>query len=519
MKTACALLIRQSTARQFTGASSLSAGPIIWRGPSTIRFDIGAREHPYTVARCRRSSFVTALSRRPSPLDTLAQKHRSLQSSRRGQHSIGAEPGIDTAVHSAKSESRASVPNAESEIKIIDYSDQRIVEHDVTTASLDSFLSSTAKPEWAVCRWVYVNGINWDVVKCLGNHKRLHRLAIEDVLDTSGSAKVDWYDGHCFIELSLQKLVHLPPPAHEPRSRDEKLQETIARAKSLEERTSGLPKSGRNTWRTLSPRRSGMSVEQVSIFRTTDNTVITVFEHSGADILAPILKRLQSPETILRSSNDPSMLVHAVVDTIVDLSIPIAKAVSDAFGELELAVLTTPAIEQSKQVYVLRSCLALLMDNITATGSLVKILIDHRTLPTQQTPEPSQITGAPHPQAAPMNTVHISPLTQVYLQDVADHIRTISNSTHMSIRSAENLTALIFNTIASRQNESVRQLTLVSCFFLPLTFLTGYFGMNFDPMPIVNQHSDALFWLIATPVMMVTVGLLVRTRGRRYRPP
>ena len=157
------------------------------------------------------------------------------------------------------------------------------------------------------------------------------------------------------------------------------------------------------------------------------------------------------------------------------------------------------------------------MDNINEADGLIRTLIDHRAvqLPTAN-PNSTKPLDNPVSSSARTTGITISPLAQVYLQDVHDHVRTLSASTHMSIRAAENLTSLIFNTIAASQNESVRQLTLVSCFFLPLTFLTGYFGMNFDPMPIVNEHSDLMFWAIATPVMTITVFVLV-ARARWFR--
>jgi Mg2+ and Co2+ transporter CorA len=55
----------------------------------------------------------------------------------------------------------------------------------------------------------------------------------------------------------------------------------------------------------------------------------------------------------------------------------------------------------------------------------------------------------------------------------------------------------------------------VSSFFLPLTFLTSYFGMNFDTMPSVNDQNELFFWAIATPVMLGTLVLI--TVGPKWR--
>lgn len=84
----------------------------------------------------------------------------------------------------------------------------------------------------------------------------------------------------------------------------------------------------------------------------------------------------------------------------------------------------------------------------------------------------------------------------------------ISNLDTMK-RSCDDLIDLIFNTVGTLQNESMKQLTLVTVFFMPLTFVAGYFGMNFDDFSAI-KNSDAYFWYIAAPVAIFTSAWLLR---------
>ena len=104
----------------------------------------------------------------------------------------------------------------------------------------------------------------------------------------------------------------------------------------------------------LTSKGLAISVEQVSIFLQSDNTVVSFFEHSADVIEEPILKRLKLSETVLRTSGDASMLAHAIVDGIVDLAIPCTTAYEQSIAELELDVLIDPNIKHSKALYVFR---------------------------------------------------------------------------------------------------------------------------------------------------------------------
>lgn len=98
----------------------------------------------------------------------------------------------------------------------------------------------------------------------------------------------------------------------------------------------------------LSDKHLAVSVEQVSMFLTSDNTCICFFEHSAEDVEKPILRRLEAPDTILRRSADASMMIQALIDTIIDLAIPVTSAYEDTISDLELDVLTEPSIGHSK---------------------------------------------------------------------------------------------------------------------------------------------------------------------------
>ena len=216
----------------------------------------------------------------------------------------------------------------------------------------------------------------------------------------------------------------------------------------------------------LIERDLAVSVEQVAIFLTDDNTVISFFEHSAPDVMRPIRSRLYTEDTILRRSCDGSMVVQSLIDTIVDLAMPVAAAYEDAIGTLELEVLTDPDISQPKSLYILNSELTLLRNFIQPIGGVIHSLRDHRDDPIT-TPG---LSGHP-PKSMIASSVTISPLTHTYLGDVEDHIIVLSSGLDRMRSSVENLTSLIFNMVGAFQNESMKQLTLVTIVFLVCPFV------------------------------------------------
>lgn len=233
-----------------------------------------------------------------------------------------------------------------------------------------------------------------------------------------------------------------------------------------------------------------------------DNTVIAFFEHSASDLETPILKRLSTPDTILRQSCDASMLLQALIDGIIDLAIPIVSSYQEIIGELELNVLTQPDIAHTSQLYVLTSEMSKVRGFVSPALNLISALKDHKG-------HTSVLQSNHHGDMRISSGVTISSMAQTYLGDVEDHIILITDGLDNMRHLSDNMIDLIFNTVSALQNESMKQLTIVTIIFLPLTFMTGYFGMNFKNFASI-RNNESYFWIVATPVGVAVALFLMK---------
>ena len=73
----------------------------------------------------------------------------------------------------------------------MDFSEDEMMMHEFDNAGIVKFVLQSQE-DWIKCRWINVNGLSWDVIQALGQYKKLHRLAVEDLVHTNSRTKADW---------------------------------------------------------------------------------------------------------------------------------------------------------------------------------------------------------------------------------------------------------------------------------------------------------------------------------------
>jgi Mg2+ and Co2+ transporter CorA len=105
-------------------------------------------------------------------------------------------------------------------------------------------------------------------------------------------------------------------------------------------------------------------------------------------------------------------------------------------------------------------------------------------------------------------------LLLVRVNDVMEHITRVLNHARRLESSIESAVQIHFSAMAHRTSEIMRTLTVITALFMPLTLITGIFGMNFEYLPLLKDRSG--FWITMGAMGVMVVGMLLYFRRKRF---
>lgn len=230
----------------------------------------------------------------------------------------------------------------------------------------------------------------------------------------------------------------------------------------------------------LNPESKKLHKEQVSII-LGDNYLITVQEEPQYDCLEPVRDRIRLNKGTIRK-NGADYLAYAILDAIIDEFFPLLEIYSDRLEDLEDEVLFQPSKKTMESIYKIKRELLVLRRAIWSQREALNILIRDKT----------RLVGKK---------------VRVYLRDCYDNTVNVRDMLETYRELASDLISIYLSSMGNRMNEVMKLLTVISSIFIPLTFIAGVYGMNFDP-EASPLNMPELEWYYGYPAALGVMALI-----------
>ncbi|MCL2794215.1 MAG: magnesium transporter CorA family protein [Microbacteriaceae bacterium] len=208
--------------------------------------------------------------------------------------------------------------------------------------------------------------------------------------------------------------------------------------------------------------------------------IVTMHRQPYADLQA--LKTLFERSTIAKSER---YYVYKVIDVVVDSYFPMLSDLDEEINDLEDAIVSGAGRKQLEETFRLKRLLL----------KLRKAVVPMRDVFAREIEVIADLTG-------------MDADAHDYFRDIYDHLIRITDELDSYHEMVAGCTDLYLSTIANKQGETSKQLAIIASIFLPLSFLTGFFGMNFDWETGRVQHGPWVFLFLGMGTMAASAATM-----------
>ena len=321
-------------------------------------------------------------------------------------------------------------------IELIDYS---VADHAETEIIQPKELKNCLDPD--TVSWVNINGIHDPkIIERIGKVYGIHKLVLEDILDTDHRPKVEPFEDYVFFTMKMM---------------------WFAEDGELEK-------------------------EQISI--VFGKPYVLCFQEKKGDIFDPIRERIRTDSGLIRKMGS-DYLVYRLIDTVVDNYFTIVEQIEDKVENLEEQITADIDADHmqtiqylKREILTLKRALLPLREAVSGLEKGVTELVD--------------------------------PENEKYFRDVYDHLQQIAENLESNREVLSGLMDMHLANLSNRMNQVMKVLTVIASLFIPLTFIAGIYGMNFDYMP--ELHFKYGYFMAWGLMISVFVMMLVYFKRKRW---
>lgn len=200
-----------------------------------------------------------------------------------------------------------------------------------------------------------------------------------------------------------------------------------------------------------------------------DNYVASFQEGNSADVFSPVEGRLKASIGKTRR-NSADYLFYSLCDVIVDSYFVLMEELSDNLEDLEMSVIENPKPSDQKALYAYRRELLTIRKAVSPLRDTFSALVrDDSPL--------------------------IKDSSNVYFRDIYDHVLQVLEIIDTHREMLENIQNIYLNSLSQKMNSVMKTLTVFTAIFMPLTFIVGIYGMNFENMPELRNPNGYYYTL------------------------
>jgi magnesium transporter len=234
---------------------------------------------------------------------------------------------------------------------------------------------------------------------------------------------------------------------------------------------------------------NALAMDQLSLF--LGKNFIVTFQEAPGDCFERVRERIRGGQGLIRAGG-PGYLAYALLDATIDAYFPVLEHYGEKLEEMEDALVGMPRPERLPEIHALRRDLVALRRAVWPMREALNFLI--RDGSDMFTPE-----------------------TRPYLNDCYDHTVQLMDLVESHREMASGLMDVYLSSMSNRMNEIMKVLTIISTIFIPLTFIAGVYGMNFDPHdgPLSMPELRSPYGYVAVLALMLGIAIGVLFYFRR----
>jgi magnesium transporter len=227
-----------------------------------------------------------------------------------------------------------------------------------------------------------------------------------------------------------------------------------------------------------------LGVREIDAFVGSDY-IITV--HFGPSKAVSEIERLIAGNSL--HPKRPDQVLHAIIDIVVDRYLPTLESIGDTINKVEDDLLVKPDVKVLETIFQLKRGLLQFRRAVSSQRELLNSIIRD-------------------------DTEFIHKETHIYFRDVYDHCVRAMELTESYRDLLTGSLDIYLTQMANRTNEVVKGLTILATIMLPLTLVTGYFGMNFESIPLLKDPNGA--WYTTAALLIISFGMLAFFRRKGW---